>query len=119
MSQKGKELCTNVINIIVKAYRDNKNTSKLERTLGTPKFAKRDIVEKNEETGHVENRKGRGRRRMFSDRDKNKLSHVVEENRQRTYENITGFVNEGNNKTFCTQTIKRNIQELRYKRSVA
>lgn len=46
MSQKGKELCTNVINIIVKAYRDNKNTSKLERTLGTPKFAKRDIVEK-------------------------------------------------------------------------
>lgn len=50
------------------------------------------------------------------DRDKHKLSRVVKENRQRTYEDITGIVNGGNNHSFCTITMKRNFQNLRYKR---
>jgi hypothetical protein len=44
---------------------------------------------------------------------------VVKENRRRTYEDITGIMNVGNNHRFCTRTITRKIQELGYKRRIA
>lgn len=36
-----------------------------------------------EETGQVENRQGWGRKKTFMDKFKNKLSHVVGENRRK------------------------------------
>lgn len=69
--------------------------------------------------GHVENQQERGRKRVSTDRDKNKRSHVVKKNRRRTFEDITGIVKEGNSHRFCTRTIKRKIQEIGYKRRVA
>lgn len=70
--RKGEELCTNVRNMIIKAYRENKITSELERTLRIPRSTIRSIVKKFEETGHVENQQGRGRKRVFTDSDKKK-----------------------------------------------
>lgn len=84
MGRKGKKLCTNVRNMIVKAYRENRNTSELERTLELLRSTIRSIV-KFKDTGHVENQQGRGRKRVFTDRDKNKISCVVKENRRRSY----------------------------------
>lgn len=50
------------------------------------------------------------------DRERNKQSCIIYKNRRRTYEDMTGIVNKGNNHRFCTITMKRNI---RYKQSVA
>lgn len=49
---------------------------------------------------------------MFTDRDNDKLSRVVKENRRRTYKDTDGIVNKGNNHRFCTRTIKRKIKSL-------
>lgn len=51
-------------------YRENKNTSELDRTLRIPRSTIRSIVKKFEETGHVENQQGRGRKRTFTDSNK-------------------------------------------------
>ncbi|XP_061168330.1 uncharacterized protein LOC133177281 [Saccostrea echinata] len=110
MGRKGKELDTSVRRMVVKAYKENRNTSELERILGIPMSTIRSIVKKFDETGQVENRRGRGRKKVFTDRDKNKLSRVVKENKRRTYEDITGIINEGNNHRFCSRTIKRKFK---------
>lgn len=119
MDRKGKELCTNVRNMIVKAYSETRNTSELERALGIlrstiqycgKKMKKRDLQKINKEWGM---------KRVLTDRDKNKLLRVVNENRRRTYEEITGIVNGGISHRFCIRTLKRKIQGLGYKRRVS
>lgn len=72
--------------MIKKAYRKtkkqrNRNTSELEKTLGNAKSTTCSIMKKIEETGQVKNRQGWGRKKMFMDRFKNKLLHIVKENR--------------------------------------
>jgi transposase len=57
--------------MVVKAYKENRNTSELERILGIPRSTIRSIVKKFDVTGQVENQQGRGRKKVFSDRDKN------------------------------------------------
>lgn len=76
-------------------------------------------MKKIEEKGQVKNRQGWGRKKMFMDRFKNKLLHIVRENRWRSYKDITGVVNEGNNHRLCTRTIARKIQELGNKQRLA
>lgn len=44
MGQKGKELSVDVWNMIVNAYRENGNTSELERILGVPGSTIRSII---------------------------------------------------------------------------
>lgn len=62
MDRKGKELCTNVRNMIVKAYRENKNTLKLKRTLGIFRSTVRSIVKKLKKRDILKiNKEGEGR----------------------------------------------------------
>lgn len=46
---------------------------------------------------------------MFMDRFKNKFLYIVRENRWRSYKDIIGVVNEGNNYRFCIRIIVRKI----------
>lgn len=74
MGRKGKgELCTNVRNMIVKACRENRKTLELKRTLGISRSTIRSIVKKMKKKS-VENQQGKGRKTVYTDRDKNKLT---------------------------------------------
>ena len=46
MGRKGKELDTSVRNMVVEAYKNNRNTSELARILGIPRSTIRSIVKK-------------------------------------------------------------------------
>lgn len=66
--------------MIKKAYRETEIHQR-EKTLGNAKSTTCSIMKKIEETGQVKNRQGWGRKKMFMDRFKNKLLHIVRENR--------------------------------------
>lgn len=68
---------------IKKVYRETEIHQSWKKTLGNPKSTTCSIMKNIEETGQVENRQGWGRKKMFMDKFKNKLSHVVGENRRK------------------------------------
>ena len=67
----------------------------------------------------MENRSGRGRKRLFTDRDINQLSRVVKQNRRTPLQDITTIINEGKDHTFSAKTVQRKLTDLEYKRRVA
>lgn len=101
---------------MVDAYRENKNTSHLERTLENPRSKIRNIVKKNNKKNQTnltngifrKSERNRKEESVYGQRKK-QTTHtcVIYENRRRTYEDMTGIVYEGNNHRFCTITMKR------------
>lgn len=57
----------------LKACRENRKTLELKRTLGISRSTIRSIVKKMKKKS-VENQQGKGRKTVYTDRDKNKLS---------------------------------------------
>ena len=76
-------------------------------------------IKKFKENGSPENRSGRDRRRLFTVRDETKLSRVLKQGCRQTCSDITNFVNEGKDRTFCLKTTERKIRFLGYKRKAA
>ena len=66
----------------------------------------------------MENRPGRGRKKLFTDRDANQLSRAVKLNRKRSIIDLTSMINEGKNIRFCKKTISRNLKHLGYKQRI-
>lgn len=56
---------------------------------------------------------------MFIERDTNQLSRIVNENRRRTYKEITGIINENRNLIFLIKNIEGQIRKLGYVGKVA
>ena len=112
MGKKSKELGGDVRQMIIESYRSNKNISELSRIFGIPRRTVGSVIKKFHEFGSVENRSGRGRKRLFSDRDTTQLSRVVKQNRRRPLQDITTIINECKDHTFCTKTVQRKLNEL-------
>ena len=119
MVRKSAELGGEVRQMIVESYRSNKNISELARIFGIPRRTIGSVIKKFQQFGSVENRSGRGRKRLFTDRDTNQLSRVVKQNRRRPLQDITTIINEGKDHSFCTKTVQRKLKDLGYKRRVA
>ena len=83
MAPKSKELSVDVREMIINSYRENKNKAELSRIYGIPRTTISSVIKKYQDYGTVENRGGRGRRKLFTDRDMTKLSRVVKDNRKR------------------------------------
>lgn len=113
MGKIRSELSIDVRELIVESYKINKNKSELSKILGIPRTTIASVVKKFEESGCIENRSGRGRRRLFTIRDENK------QGRRQTLSDITNVVNEGKDRAFCQKTIERKIKSLGYKRRAA
>ena len=77
-----------------------------------------DCIKKFNEHGTVENRPGRGRRKLFTDIDVNQLSRAVKLNRVRSLTDLTSMINEGKDHRFCKKTISRKLKRLGYKRRI-
>ena len=105
MAPKSKELCSDVRELIVKSYQNNKNISNLSQILGIPRSTIKSVIKKYETFGSVENRCGRGRKKLFKDRDVTKLSRILKVNRKKSLQDVTNLMNEGMDQTFCKITI--------------
>lgn len=119
MGRKSKELSTNVKEMIVESYKSNRNVSELSRIFGIPRRTIGSVIKKFNDFGSVENRSGRGRKKLFSDRDVSQLSRVAKQNRRRSLQDITSIINEGRGHSFCTKTVQRKLTGLGFKRRVA
>jgi transposase len=119
MGRKRKELSTDVRKLIIDSYQNNGNISYLARSLGIPRSTIKSVIKKFETYGHVENRSGRGRKQLFTDRAKNQLSRIVKDNRRRILNDITSIFNEGRDHKFCSRTVREKIKDLGYNRRVA
>ena len=78
--------------MIIESYRSNKNILELSRIFGIPRRTVGSVIKKFHEFDSVENRSGRGRKRLFSDRDTTQLSRVVKQNRRRPLQDITTII---------------------------
>ena len=108
MVGKSKELSSDVKNQLVKSYQLNKNISKLASIYGIPRTTVCSVLKKYKQTGSVENKPGRGRKALFTQRDNSKLSRVVKENRRRSQSDITTISNEGKDHSFYKNYWKKN-----------
>ena len=116
MAPKYKELSSEVREMIVKSYQSNQNMSELSEMLGIPRSTFKSVIGKYKQFGSVENRSGRGKKKLFTDRDVTKLSRILKANRKKSLQDVTNLMNEGMDHTFCTKTIERKIHTLGFKR---
>lgn len=118
MTTKRKEISGEVRELVVKCHQEGKSQYQVAEIFDIPRATVQSILKKFKQHGSVENRSGRGRKRLFTQRDENKLSRIVKENRRRSLQDITTIINEDKDHRFCTKTIQRKLSGLGYKRRV-
>ena len=77
------------------------------------------VLSKYGRTGTVETLTRSGRKRSFTNRDRNELKRLVKSNRRLTLQDITAKLNECKTKTFSQKTLQRLLHLEGYKRRLA
>ena len=116
MATKRKEISSEVRELVVKCSKDGISQYQLAEMFDIPRATIQSILKKYKQYGHAENRTGRGRKCLFTQRDENKLSRTVKQNKRRSLQDINSIINEGRDHTFSTKTIQRKVSGLGYKR---
>ena len=96
-----------------------KISGKLARIFNISRSTIKSIIKKYKQHGPLENRTGRSRKCLFTNRDVNQLSRAAKQNRKTSLQCITNAINEGREHSFCKTTISRKLKCLGYKRRVA
>ena len=81
MSRKGAELSTETKELIITLSESVQNKAELSRMLNIPRTTLMSVLSKHRRTGTVETLKRSGRKRSFTNRDRNALKHLVKSNR--------------------------------------
>ena len=120
MSQKGAELsrATNKL-IITLSEISVQNKAELSRMLNIPRTPITSVLSKYRRTGTVETLMRSGRKRSFTNRDRNAFKHLVKSNRRLTSQDITAKLNECKTNTFSQKTVQRVLHSEGYKRGLA
>ena len=120
MSQKGAELsrATNKL-IITLSEISVQNKAELSRMLNIPRTTITSVLSKYRRTGTVETLMRSGRKRSFTNRDRNAFKHLVKSNRRLTSQDITAKLNEYKTNTFSQKTVQRVLHSEGYKRGLA
>ena len=96
-----------------------KNKVELSRMLNILRTTITSILSKYRRTGTVETLTRSGRKRSFTNRDRNALKHLVKSNRRLTIQDITAKLNEYKTKTFSQRTVQRVLHSEGYNRRLA
>ena len=117
MSRKGAELSTETKELIITLSESVQNKAELSRMLNIPRTTITSVLSKYRRTGTVETKLTRsGRKRSFTNRDRNALKRLVKSNRRLTLQDITAKLNECKTKTFSQKTVQRELHSEGYKR---
>ena len=120
MSQKGAELSTATNKLIITLSEISvQNKAELSRMLNIPRTIITNVLSKYRRTGTVETLMRSGRKRSFTNRDRNALKRLVKSNRRLTVQDITAKLNECKTKTFSQKTVQRVLHSEGYKRTLA
>ena len=82
MASGRKVLSSEVRNLIVQSHQEGKNQCELARIFNISRSTIKSIIKKYKQHGAVENRPGRGRKCLFTNRDVNQLSRAAKQNRK-------------------------------------
>ena len=120
-SNSGKILIwsTETKELIVTLSQSVQNKVELSRLLNIPRTTITSVLSKYRRTGTVETLTRSGRKKRFTNRDRNALKHLVNSNRHLTLQNITVKLNEGKTKTLSQKTVQRVLYSEGYKRRLA
>ena len=95
------------------------NKAELSRMLNIPRTTITSVLSNYRRTGTVETLTRGGRKRSFTNRDRNALKRLVKSNRRLTVQDITAKLNECKTKTFSQKTVQRVLHSEGYKRTLA
>ena len=107
MSRKGAELSTETKELIITLSESVQNKAELSRMLNIPRTTITSVLSKYRRTGTVETLMRSGRKRSFTNRDRNALKRLVKSNRRLTLQDITAELNECKTNTFSQKTVQR------------
>ena len=93
MSRKGAELSTETKELVVTLSQCVENKVELSRLLNIPRTTITSVLGKYRRTGTVETLTRSGRKKSFTNRDRNALKRLVRSNRRLTLQNITAKLN--------------------------
>ena len=96
-----------------------KNKVELSRMLNILRTTITSILSKYRRTGTVETLTRSGRKRSFTNRDRNALKRLVKSNRRLILQDITAKLNECKTKTFSQKTVQRVLHSEGYKGRLA
>ena len=116
---RGAELSTETKELSFTLSESGQNKAELSRLLNIPRRAITSVVSKYRRTGTVETLTRSGRKKSFTNRDRNALKRLVKSNRRLTLQNITAKLNECKTKTFSEKTLHRVLPSEGYKRTLA
>ena len=119
MSRKGAELSTETKELIITLSESVQNKAELSRMLNIPRATITSVLRKYRRTGTVETLTRSGRKRSFTNRDRNALKRLVKSNRRLILQDITAKLNECKTKTFSQKTVQRVLHSEGYKRRFA
>ena len=108
-SQRPKELTVTLSQSV-------QNKAELSRLLNIPRTTITSVLSKYRRTGTVEILTRNGRKKSFTNRDRNASKRLVKSNRRLTLQNITAKLNECKTKTFSQKTVQRVLHSEGYKR---
>ena len=112
MSTETKEL-------IITLSESVQNKAELSRMLNIPRTTITSVLSKYRMTGTVETLTRSGRKRSFTNRDRNALKRLVKSNRRLTLQDITAKLNECKTMTLSQKTVQRVLHSEGYKRRLA
>ena len=92
---------------------------RLSRMLNIPRTTLLSVLSKYRRTGTVETLTRSGRKRSFTNRDRNALKRLVKSNRRLTLQDITAKLKECKTKALSQKTMQRVLHWDRYKRRLA
>ena len=119
MSRKGAEPSTETKELIITLSESVQNKPELSRMLHIPRTTITRVLSKYRMTGTVETLTRSGKKRSFTNRERNALKRLVKSNRRLTLQDITAKLNEYKTKTFSQKTVQRVLHSEGYKRRLA
>ena len=119
MSRKGADLSTATKELIITRSESVQNKAELSRMLNSPRTTITSVLSKCRRTGTVETLTRSGRKRSFTNRDRNVLKRLVKSNRRLTLQDITAKLNECKTNIFSQKTVQRVFYSEGYKRRLA
>ena len=116
MPRKSKEIPIAVRELVIEKYKDGVSKKRIAKDLKMGRTTVIDLIKKWETTGSVVNKKGRGAKSRWTQRDTNRLLILIKRKKKDTFNDICKDINLGKARPFSKVTIRRKLRCLGYKR---
>ena len=116
MGRKGKELSSDIKDLIVSLDQNGHRIIEISRLLTIPNTTTYGVIKQFKERECVQNRQRNGRPSLLSERGKRHLERIVKSNRRNSFQAICHEFNDGKKQILSKRTIQRKLHESGFKK---